>query len=462
MKPLVTPRQHPFHKRPHATLVGLTLPVLFSLAAEPLTGLVDTAFVSRLGIESLAALGVGTTVLSSVFWIFNFFSISTQTTVARYQGKQQLIRASQVSCLAIAGGFVCGLILAAAGLPLASPVASLMGAHDDVLSLAVVYMQIRLMAAPAILVTITAFGTLRGLQNMRTPLYVAVGVNLLNVVLDALLIFGWGPLPALGITGAAVASAVSQWVGAVWVVRAVWLRLPKPNRLQMGDFKKLLGVGRDLLIRTGLLTLFLLLCTRTATRIGADAGAAHQVIRQTWVLTALVLDAFAISGQSLIGYFMGSRLINTARRVASVVCMWSAAVGLMLCIFMVSGTEAMIAIMVPSSAAGVFTSAWTVAAVLQPINALSFATDGIHWGTEDYRYLRNGMLVATLSGISALVWMEYTASETLLAVWLITGGWVCIRAAFGMMRIWPGTLRSPLCRRQAQPSASTGSSGYRR
>ncbi|MGA1495224.1 MAG: MATE family efflux transporter, partial [Rhodothermales bacterium] len=81
--------QHPFEKAPRRTLFRLSVPVLFSLVAEPITGLVDTAFVSRLGAVELAALGVGTMALSSVFWIFNFLGVATQTDVAQADGRGQ-------------------------------------------------------------------------------------------------------------------------------------------------------------------------------------------------------------------------------------------------------------------------------------------------------------------------------------------------------------------------------------
>lgn len=86
-------------------------------------------------------------------------------------------------------------------------------------------------------------------------------------------------------------------------------------------------MGVDLFIRTGLLTLFLLLATRTATRIGTEAGAAHQAIRQVGVFTNFFLDACAITAQSLIAYFFGSGKVAQARRVAGIVCLWSAVAG---------------------------------------------------------------------------------------------------------------------------------------
>jgi len=88
-----TPATHPFVRAPHRTMAMLSVPVMLSLVAEPLTGLVDTAFVARLGAGPLAALGVGTIALSSFFWIFNFLGIGTQTETARSLGQRRTERA---------------------------------------------------------------------------------------------------------------------------------------------------------------------------------------------------------------------------------------------------------------------------------------------------------------------------------------------------------------------------------
>ena len=93
---------HSFVRHPHRTLVRLTVPVLISLIAEPLTGLADTAFVARLGATPLAALGVGTVLLSSVFWVFNFLGIGTQTEVAHALGNPGDTRARDANGLALA------------------------------------------------------------------------------------------------------------------------------------------------------------------------------------------------------------------------------------------------------------------------------------------------------------------------------------------------------------------------
>jgi MATE family multidrug resistance protein len=383
--------------------------------------------------------------LSSVFWIFNFLDIGTQTEVAQASGAGRPLRAARMSSLACTLGMIFGTLLAVGGYLAAFPATQLLGAEDQVQLLSVSYIRIRLLGAPAVLVTIATFGALRGLQDMRTPLRVAVGINILNILLDAVLIFGLGPIPAFGVAGAAGASALSWWIGAVFAAGAVYRRLGRPDKLPIREVKKLLRVGGDLFARTGLLTLFLLLGTRTATRLSADAGAVHQVIRQVWVFTSFSLDAFAIAGQSLVAFFIGAGRRVDARKVAARVCQWSVALGGLLAVLMIGGRHWVAVAFVPLAAVGLFAPAWLTAAVIQPISALSFATDGIHWGTGDFRYLRNVVALATLTGVSALMLLDtFQPSWTLTGIWAATGVWVGIRALFGMMRIWPGIGKSPL------------------
>jgi len=168
---------HPFTSRPHRTLLGLSIPVLISLTAEPITALVDTAFISSLGVIPLAALGVGTTALSSLFWMFNFLGIGTQTEVAQIYGRGEEEGAGKILSLALILAAAFGILLILLFGPTSNWLAGLLGAAGEVQINAVKYMQIRLFGAPAVLITLVTFGALRGLQDMRTPLWIALGVN---------------------------------------------------------------------------------------------------------------------------------------------------------------------------------------------------------------------------------------------------------------------------------------------
>ena len=429
---------HPFTKHPHRTLISLSIPVLFSLTAEPITALVDTAFISSLGVIPLAALGVGTTALSSLFWMFNFLGIGTQTEVAQRYGKGESEGTGRILSLALLLSAAFGVLIILTIGPTAAWLAELLGASGAVQENAVLYIRIRLFGAPAVLLTLAIFGALRGMQDMRSPLWIALGLNILNILLDWLFIFGRGPFPAMGVSGSALASTVSQWLGALVGLLLVYRKIGLSAKFNLQEATKILQVGGDMFVRTGVLNLFLAFTTRVANNLGADAGAAHQVIRQVWVFTALALDAYASTVQSLVGYFIGEGSVALAKNVVRVANYWSTGTGFLLGFLMWASRAFIIQLFVPPTSVNIFLSAWIISSISQPINSIAFLTDGAHWGTGDFRYLRNAMAIASGLGIAALWLLESAGRPTLFWVWLIIAIWNSLRAFFGWIRIWPG------------------------
>ena len=419
-------------------MLALSFPVLLSMIAEPITGLVDTAFVASLGSVALAALGVGTTSLSSLFWIFNFLGIGAQTEVAQADGKGNPEKAGGIASLAFTLAMGFGLVLILLLIPSSYWLASLLGASGEVQAEAVSYMQIRLYGAPAVLLMLVTFGVLRGLQDMRSPLWIAIGVNLLNVLLDWMFIFGNGPVPVMGVAGSALASTISQWLGALAGVAIVAIKLELSLSFTYRDVKRLLSVGGDLFIRTGLLTFFLAFTTRAANRLGADAGAAHQAIRQVYGFTSLALDAYASTVQSLVGYFIGRSEMDWVKRVVRVGTSWSLWTGFALGALMWLGRGTVVSFLIPETAIRIFLPAWAVSAISQPVSSLAFLTDGVHWGTGDYRYLRNAMILAAIVGFGGILLLDLAKNQSLYWVWIVVGVWVSTWALFGVLRIWPG------------------------
>lgn len=412
------------------------------MTAEPITALVDTAFISSLGAVPLAALGVGTTALSSLFWIFNFLGIGTQTEVSQIYGKGHAEQAGKITSLALVLSAAIGLGLILLVAPLSGWLASLLGASGAVKADAVSYMQIRLFGAPAVLLMMVVFGALRGLQDMRTPLWIALGVNALNLILDWLLIFGNGPFPRMDVAGSALASTLSQWLGALVGIGFIAAKFGLTRAFALKDAAKLLRVGGDLFVRTALLNLFLAFTTRAANNISSDAGAAHQVIRQVYVFTSLALDAYATTVQSLVGYFIGLGSVRWAKQVVKTGVNWSIGTGIVLGGLMWWGRETVISLLVPMTAIRVFLPAWAVSSLSQPISSLAFLTDGAHWGTGDYKFLRNAMIVATIIGMVGIWLIDTGGDKALFSVWIVTGIWVVLRGTLGLLRIWPGIGKS--------------------
>lgn len=432
------PNDHPFIHRPYRTAIALSIPITLALVAEPVTALVDTAFVARLGAVPLAALGVGAILISTLSWVFNFLGISIQTEVATALGSNNRQRAGEMVSLALMMAAFFGGLVMLVSIPAAAWLSTLLGADGAVQTDAAIYIRYRMLGFPALLIMLTVFGTMRGEQDMRTPLIIAVGVNALNILLDWLLIFGIGPLPALGIGGAALATSLSQWLGALWALRRIVATFGFRPYIDWGDVRTLLTIGGDLFIRTGLLTLVVLLMTRVSNQISPQAGAAHRAIQTVILFMALALDGFGITGQSLVAYFLGSGQVERARQAAAVCTKLGLIVGLVLMTIMLAGTNLFIALLVPPTAVALFVQGWWIAAISQPAAALTFATDGIHWGTGDYRYLRNAMIVGAVVSIGLLAVIDPSQPGAFALVWWASPLMLAIRAVFGVGRIWPG------------------------
>jgi multidrug resistance protein, MATE family len=443
MSAVLQPDQHPFFTRPHHTLITLSIPVVVASITEPITGLVDSAYLAQLGSVPVAALGIGTMVLSTFFWMFAFLAIGAQTEVSQNLGRQNHAEAVRISSLALILSTLFGVLLAF-GIPFADRISALMGASGAVLTDTTIYIQTRLLGAPAVLILMTGSGAMRGIQDMRTPLLIALVVNICNIVLDPLMIFGWQWIPPLGVAGAGYATTISQWIGAVWILIAVRRRLGWTWAVNVREALQLMAVGRDVFIRTGLLTGYLLILTRISNQISVEAGAAHTVIRQLWLFVAFVVEGFGVTAQSLVGYFIGARLTPAARQVALYAARWSFGTGIALGITMLLTTSLVTDAFLPAAAVSVFVPAWIVAAFVQPINALAFTTDGIHWGTGDYRYLRDSMLLVTIIAGVLLLQVDINAENAFMWAWTVTAVWMVMRATAGMIRIWPGVGSSPL------------------
>ncbi len=223
------PGPHPFVARPHWTLFSLSWPVLGSLIAEPLTGLIDTAFVARLGVEPLAALGVGTMMLSALFWVFSFLGVATQTRVAHLSGQDtQPGGAARLALVAVALAVAIGTGATVVGSLLSPSLARLMGAEGQVADYADIYLRVRLLGAPGMLASFAAFGALRGAQDMRTPLWIAGGINALNILLDPPAHLRLGRDACLG-SGRSSSCEHSQPVGRSCVGRRGGLPAPRAS-----------------------------------------------------------------------------------------------------------------------------------------------------------------------------------------------------------------------------------------
>jgi putative MATE family efflux protein len=400
-----------------SAIAALALPALVTLAIDPIVSIVDTAWVARLGTEPLAALAVASTVFIAVFSILSFLPMTITPLVAGEVGRGDIERAGAIASGAIAIAMVVGTVVAIAGWAFAAPITSVFGANAEVSSLASSYLSVRFLAMPAMLVVLVGHGVFRGHSDTRTPLVVAIGMNVVNLILDPLLIFGAG----FGVTGAAWATVVAQWVAAGWFL--VLLYRTHRNRLGIGSatrgidttaVRRVLGAGWPMMLRSAALLTVLAATTVAASRIGTAQLAAHQIALQIWLLLSLVLDAYAIAAQAMVGTDVGSGDRRAARDISNRLLVLGLGTGLMLSVVLVAVAPAVLSVFsVEPAVADELWSIYPIIVVLQPLTALVYVWDGIGIGASAFRYLAGSMVVAGAVTLVVLV----TAGSTLVGVW---------------------------------------------
>jgi putative MATE family efflux protein len=303
-----------------------------------------------------------------------------------------------------------------------------MGASERVRPFALSYLRISMIGAPAMLVALAAIGYLRGLQDTRTTLVIAVASNVLNLVLEILFVFelDWG------IRGSAWGTVTAQLCAAVAYLVVVG-RLAKREGAspwpRLAGVRQAARVGGPLIVRTASLLAVFLAATNLAARIGDDDVAAHQIAFQVFLFLALSLDALAIAGQAMIGRFLGADNPAEARHAARRMIEWGVIVGVLFAVLLAAAAPWLVQVFSENRHVHDLGEQllWVVAA-LQPLNAVVFVLDGILIGAGDQRYLAVAMMFATFGVFAPLAVALGLTGAGVLALWGALSCWFGARA----------------------------------
>ncbi|KAK0580929.1 hypothetical protein LWI29_007817 [Acer saccharum] len=438
-------------------VIKLTLPAIAGQAIEPLALLMETAYIGRLGSVELASAGVSISIFNIVSKLFNIPLLSVATSfVAEDIAKNAINDSSEESSL---GGSnngkpvnaiterkqlssVSTALLLSVGIGIFEAVAlslgsgrflNLMGVSSasDMHGPARRFLMLRAIGAPAAVVSLALQGIFRGFKDTKTPV-ICLGIgNLLSVFLYPLLIY----YCQMGVTGAAISTVVSQYVIAIIMVwhlnKKVVLLPPKMGSLQFGDYIK---SGGFLMGRTLAVLMTMTLGTSMVARQGSNAMAAHQICMQVWLAVSLLSDSLAASGQALVASYSSRGDFKTVKEITNFVLTIGVFAGVFLAV--VLGLSF-------GSLATVFTKDVKVLDIVktgvlfvsasQPINALAFIFDGLHYGVSDFPYAAYSMM---LVGVISSAFLLYAPRVFgLPGVWSGLTLFMGLRMVAGFVRI---------------------------
>lgn len=418
-------------RRHDREIVALAVPAFGALVAEPLFVLADSAIVGHLGTAQLAGLGIASALLTTAVSIFVFLAYATTAAVARRAGAGDLPAAIRQGVDGIWLALLLGAAVITVVLPSAPALVDLFGASPTAAPYATTYLRISALGIPAMLIVLASTGVLRGLQDTRTPLYVAVAGFVANAALNAGLVYGAG----LGIAGSAWGTVIAQW-GMAAVYLTVVVRGARRHGVSLrpdaAGIRASAQAGVPLLIRTLSLRAILLIATAVAARLGDADIAAHQIVLSLWSLLAFALDAIAIAGQAIIGRYLGAGDAQGARDACRRMVEWGVAVGVALGVLVILARPLFLPLFTSDSLVkDAAFPALIVVALSQPISGVVFVLDGVLMGAGDGPYLAGAMLT-TLAAFTPVALLVPVLGGGLTALW----GAMTLMMSIRMLTLW--------------------------
>jgi len=407
-------------------ILRLAVPAFGALVAEPLLLLADSAIVGRIGTVPLGALGVASQALTTLVSISIFLAYGTTAAVARQLGAGHRQAAIRQGIDGIWLAAAIGAAVLAVAWPLAPEIVRVFGATPEVSDGAVTYLRISLFGAPSMLIILAGTGVLRGLQDTRTPLAVAVSANAVNIALNATFVLGLG----LGLAGSASGTVIAQTAGAC-VYLAVIARGARRAGVGLAvdrtGLRTSAAAATGLIVRTLALQVALVVTTAVAARQGNAAIAAHQIAFRIWILLTFALDAVAIAGQAITGRCLGAGDVAGARAATNRMIGWGALYGVGFCLLLLLTRPLLPGLFsVTPQVRGLLLAVLVVAALQQPISGVVFVLDGVLIGAGDQNYLAWAGAV-TLAVYLPAVLLVPVLHGGLVALWLAYSLWLLAR-----------------------------------
>jgi putative MATE family efflux protein len=402
-------------------ILRLAVPAFLALVAEPLFLLSDAAIVGHLGTPELAGLGVAAVVLQTVVGLCVFLAYGTTASVARHLGAGDLRAALAQGVDGVWLAVLIGTVATALGIVLTPTLVGAFGVGTEVADHAETYLAIAFLGTTPLLVMLAATGVLRGLQDTRTPLLVAVVGNGLNIVFNVVLVYGLD----LGIAGSAIGSVLAQVISAAWFLVVV-VRAAREHDARLSPDRAGIAAAAHaavaLVVRTLALRACLLVGTYAVTRVGTGATdvniATHQVAITLWSFLAFALDAIAIAAQALTGRALGSGDVDGTRRLTRRMVRWGWGSGLVAGLALAAVAPFIGALFTTDPAVrDLLVPVLLVAALAQPLAGMVFVLDGVLIGAGDGAYLAWAGLVVLAAYAPAALWAA-TLPHGLVAVWV--------------------------------------------
>ncbi|NPD44935.1 MULTISPECIES: MATE family efflux transporter [unclassified Lentimicrobium] len=393
-------------------ILKLALPNILSNISVPLVGMVDLALMGHMDSEiHLNAIAIGGSIFSFIYMSFGFLRMSTTGFVAQAHGQNNSNQIVQVFSRSMMVAFSVALVLMSLQIPIGKLGVNLLGASEAINSEALKYFHIRIFAAPATLGLYAIMGWFIGRQDTRTPLYLALLINIGNILFNIIFVFGLD----MKSEGVAWGTLIAQYIGfttGLFVLikrsKPMWKNWTLIEMLESSELKKFFGVNRDIFIRTILLLVSLTFFTASSARMGQEILAINTLLFQFFLFFTYFIDGFANAAEALVGKHIGEDKHASLKPLVYKIFTWG---------FFISLPFSLLYFLFGSQIMGILTDLPHLIQSAQPyfiwigimpiISFAAFIWDGVYIGATEAVPMRNSMIVSSLFVFFPLFFVLY-------------------------------------------------------
>ena len=384
-------------------ILQLALPNIITNITVPLLGMVDTAIVGHLSESHIGAIAIGTQIFNLIYWNFGFLRMGTSGFTAQAYGAHRLEEAVRVFIRAFAIALAIALLLIILQYPIALLSEAIFNGSTSVIAMALSYFYIRIWAAPATLGLYAIKGWFIGMQNSRLPMWIAIFINVINIICSLLFVLVF----KMDIQGVALGTVIAQYSGLAIGLFFMVFRYGKIFRrristefivqtLRWKEMKQFFKVNGDIFLRTVCLAAVFTFITSESGRISDEILAVDALLMQFFMLFSYIMDGFAYAGESLVGRYIGARdrvsLVSTVRHL---MC-WGLGLTLLFTLLYAIGGTQFLSIFSDKENVIEATRPYLFWVLIIPVCGFSaFLFDGIFVGATASRTMRNSMFIAT-------------------------------------------------------------------